>query len=140
MDSQAAESWAVRPVPGEWSLTEVLCHLRDTDREVNVPRLQRFLTEELPFITAPDTNAWAAGREYHKQDGRRALADFVAARVPLLADLQRLAPADWDRRARHSIFGPTTLRETVGFMAEHDRLHIRQIWPMLRQTESSPRL
>jgi hypothetical protein len=138
LDAHPVDSWAVAPQPGEWALTEVLCHLRDTDVDVNLPRLQRFLNESLPFITANDTNAWVMQRQYLLQDGRRALEDFVAARLRLLEDLERMNAADWDRKARHSIFGPTTLLETVGFMAEHDRLHIQQIWKLLHQTEPTP--
>jgi len=40
--------------------------------------------------------------------------------------------AEWDRPARHAIFGPTSLQELVGFMAEHDRLHVRQAFEAIR--------
>jgi hypothetical protein len=35
---------------------------------------------------------------------------------------------EWDRPARHSIFGSYTLQELVGVMAGHDKNHIRQIY------------
>lgn len=120
-------SWTRRPADGEWSLTEVLCHLRDTETEVNAPRFQRLLTEQDPFIPASNTNAWVSERKYNQQDGLPAYRDYLAARLLLLAGLEKLTDTDWSRKARHSTFGPTTLLETVGFMAEHDRLHIQQI-------------
>jgi FMN phosphatase YigB (HAD superfamily) len=122
--------WTVRPEPGEWALTEVLCHLGDTEREVNQPRLRRLMDEEQPFIAASDTNQWAEERGYLGQDGRQAFADYLEARQQVLATLDGLAPEDWSRGSRHSIFGPTTLLEMVGFMATHDRIHIQQIWKL----------
>jgi hypothetical protein len=38
----------------------------------------------------------------------------------------------WSRRARHAIFGPTNFLEVVGFIADHDRLHIQQAWKTMQ--------
>ncbi|NJN45098.1 MAG: DinB family protein, partial [Anaerolineae bacterium] len=61
------------------------------------------------------------------QDGPEALQDFISHRLNTLALLEFLDDAGWQRPARHAIFGPTTLQEVSQFIAEHDRLHIRQI-------------
>jgi hypothetical protein len=131
LDETPAPAWTLRPAPAEWALTEVLCHLRDTEREVNQPRLRRLLDEAEPFIPSRKTDAWAAERGYLAQDGRAAFRDFLAARLETLSTLKTLSEADWARRARHSIFGPTTLQELVGFMSTHDRIHIQQIWKLI---------
>ncbi len=133
-----ASSWTSRPAPAEWALTEVLCHLRDTEREVNQPRLGRLLNEAEPFIPSRNTDAWADERAYLQQDGRAAFDDFLFARLTTLEILKGLSEADWARKARHSIFGPTTLQELVGFMATHDRIHIQQIWKLLHPRAVSP--
>ncbi len=125
-----AEAWNRRPAPAEWSPTEVLCHLRDVDAEVNLPRLQKILTEENPFLPGVVSDAWAQERNYAAQDGPQALADFLAARRRLIGLLTGAADP-WSRPARHAIFGPTHLLELAGFMAEHDRAHVRQIWNLL---------
>lgn len=130
-----ASRWASRPAPAEWALTEVLCHLRDTELEVNQPRLKRLLDEDEPFIPVRDTKAWADDRNYLAQDGRVALREFLSARVQLLDRLRQLTSAEWGRKARHAIFGPTTLQEMTGFMAKHDRLHIQQIWKLIHPGE-----
>src|SRR5574341_812870 len=45
-----------------------------------------------------------------------------------LALLDGLSPADWQRPARHAVFGPTTLQELLAItIIEHDRLHLRQL-------------
>lgn len=121
------EDWGYRPKPGEWTLTEIICHLRDLEREVYLPRLQKILTEENPFLAAEMTDHWAEERQYSTQDGRQALVDFVLTRKQTLVLLDNLG-VDWSRTARHSISGPTSFQEIVSFIAAHDRAHIQQIW------------
>jgi FMN phosphatase YigB (HAD superfamily) len=118
--------WTQRPQPGEWSLLEILCHLRDVDLEVNLPRVEAILAEENAFITGQSTDQWADERQYAQQDPDQALADFVAARAKLVNRLSGLEPADWERRARHTFLGPTSLRELAEIMVDHDRLHMQQ--------------
>jgi FMN phosphatase YigB (HAD superfamily) len=127
-------AWSERPHPEEWSLTEILCHLRDVELEVNLPRLEKLVAERNPFIAGQDTDRWAEERFYLHQDGQAALGRFAGARKALLATLSTLAPDDWLRTARHTIFGPTDLRELAGIIAAHDRLHIQQLQAILNPT------
>lgn len=122
-----------RPEPNEWSLAEIFCHLRDTEQEVYQPRLRLLLEQDEPFIAARNTDEWADQRGYREQDGLQALQDFTAARLQTLEIMRGLREIDWQRKARHAIFGPTHLGELVRFMAEHDRLHVRQARATLSQ-------
>ncbi len=124
--AQPESAWRQSPAPGAWSATEILCHLRDVEREINLPRLRRILTEEDAFIAARETDRWAQERGYAAEDGRRALDDFIAARRETLGLLSALSPQQWARGLRHSIFGRSTLREMVFFIWRHDREHLRQ--------------
>jgi len=119
--------WNQRPEVDEWCQTEILCHLRDVDADVNIPRIEKVLSEQNPFIPGEDTNPWAHEREYICQNGEEALQAFVATRSKFLQKLSALDRIDWQRLVRHAIFGPTTLQEIVGIIAGHDRLHIRQL-------------
>jgi len=137
LDSRAHETQSKRrPAQSEWSLTEIFCHLRDTEQEVYLPRLRVLLEQDEPFIAARNTDEWAMEREYNNQDGQQAVQDFITARVQTLEIMRNLSDADWQRKARHAIFGPTNLQELTNFMAEHDRLHIRQAQNTLLQVES----
>ena len=127
------ERWTESPHPEEWSLVEIISHLRDVEREVNFPRIQTFLREENPFIIADNTDLWVSERAYAEDNGEAALQDFIAARVKTLAALKNLSEEDWQRTGRHAIFGPITLQEQLGFMAEHDRVHLRQIYKAVRR-------
>lgn len=123
-----AQSWAVQPRPGEWSLTEIICHLRDVDTEVNLQRLHQVLEEANPFIPGKDTDRWAEERVYINQDGVLALLHFNHVRRKIINLLVKLSPQDWQRPARHAIFGPTNLQELVSIIIGHDRLHIHQVF------------
>jgi FMN phosphatase YigB (HAD superfamily) len=125
------EDWTAHAIPGEWAPIEILCHLRDADAEVNLPRLQKVIQETNPFLPGKDTDPWAEERRYILQDGPPALRAFTAARLALLTLLENLAPDDWNRPARHAIFGPSRLHELVNITAAHDRVHIRQMWEAL---------
>jgi len=129
------EEWKRSPFIEEWSIVEIISHIRDVEREVNLPRIQTFLSDENPFIAAGDTDAWAVERSYAQQDGNATLREYLTARMETLSALRALKEEDWLRPGRHAIFGPITLEEQLGFMAEHDRVHIRQIFEIIRKNE-----
>jgi len=89
------------------------------------------INEHNPFIPGQDTDQWADARQYCIQDWHEALADFIKARTQVLRLLDNLSEEEWDRPARHAIFGPTTLRELVNIIAGHDILHVQQIFKTL---------
>ena len=127
LESVSSGAWSDRPADGEWSVTEILCHMRDVELEVDQPRIDLILSQDDPFIPGQNPDAWASDRNYITQDGAGALRDFTSGRLGTLARLAGLAPAQWSRKTRHAIFGPTSLQELVSFNAEHDRLHIQQM-------------
>lgn len=118
------EAWRSRPAPEGWSAVEMVCHLRDAEIEVNLPRLDLFRRQSGPFLSAVDTDRWVRERDYQSQDPAQALASLTRARKELLTRLAGLSPEDWRRPARHSLLGPTTLAEVVALIAEHERLHL----------------
>jgi HAD superfamily hydrolase (TIGR01549 family) len=124
--------WQDRPAPTEWSLTEVLCHLRDVDREVNIPRIEKIASGNNPFLPGVNSDTWAEERNYRGEDGRSALRGFIEVRTRLVDMLQSLEDTGWRQPARHAIFGPTTLLELVSFIATHDQTHIQQAQAAVR--------
>jgi hypothetical protein len=113
-------------------LTEVICHLRDVETEVFEPRFEKIINEDNPFIVGIDSDPWAEQRHYIRQDGPQALSVFISKRKGLISLLSALPPEDWQRPARHAIFGPTHLQELASFVSEHDRLHIQQITRLIK--------
>lgn len=118
--------WVRKPGPREWCLTEILCHMRDVEAEVNLPRVEKLLSEDNPFIAGKDTDQWADERGYINEDGKLALEQFTATRSRLLDKIENLSQDEWNLPARHAIFGPTRLLEIASIAAAHDRLHVQQ--------------
>jgi len=125
--SISPEQFTHRPSDGEWSLTEILCHMRDTDREVHLPRIKTVTQEENPFLPGVSTDHWAEIRQYNQQDGLKALQEFLQCRIELIQVLTKISAEQWKLPARHAIFGPTTLNELVGIIVTHDQNHVRQL-------------
>ncbi len=121
------EYWHMHPDPKEWSPLETLCHLRDSERNIQRPRLQKIATEDNPFVSQPPAPSGPGERDLSGESFSAALDDFWQERCQTLTFLSTLKPEDWERPARHSIFGPTTLLEMAHFTARHDHLHINQL-------------
>lgn len=117
--------WLQRPDPHEWSILQILCHLWQSEAPAHRARLQAILDRHDPFIAAPPP----PGPDIPPchDDGYEALHCFQREREETIRLLADLTPAQWDRTARHSIFGLTTLLEMAHFTAQHDRLHITQL-------------
>lgn len=120
-------AWRTRPVADAWSPVEIVCHLRDVEREVTQARLREVLAQDEPFLKAVDPDRWAAPRRYHEQRGPQALQDLAAARLETLAQLERLEPEAWRRPARHALLGRTDLGELIAVALEHERIHLAQL-------------
>jgi hypothetical protein len=133
----AGVHWRWRPTTSdnglEWSLVEIVCHLRDVEREVHLLRFRTMVEMENPFLAGVDADQWAESRAYFQQDGRAALADFAAARQETLTLLQQLPEVLWWREARHAFFGQTTLHELLYLAVQHDRVHWQQVQRNLRE-------
>lgn len=117
--------WLQRPDPHEWSILQIICHLWQSEAPVHRARLQAILERDDPFIAVPPP----PGPDIPPchDDGYEALHCFQREREETIRLLSALTPTQWDRTARHSIFGLTTLLEMAHFTAQHDRLHITQL-------------
>jgi hypothetical protein len=123
--------WQQRPDVDHWSLTEVICHLRDVEREVHQPRFRALLARDDAFLPGMTPDEWAEQRGYQGQNGPEALLNFVGARRET-ADL--LTPIDaslWQRSGNHAFFGQTTMHELLYLVVQHDRVHWQQIIRLL---------
>jgi FMN phosphatase YigB (HAD superfamily) len=125
------EMWDSKPTTTDWNISQIICHLRDVDRDVNLPRIKTILTEAQPFIAGVETDRWAEERDYTHQDGRAALKDFLIHRQELIQSLMDASVQSWQKPFRHTIFGPSTLKELFEFTVAHDNNHICQIKNLL---------
>jgi FMN phosphatase YigB (HAD superfamily) len=130
--SLTEEQWKHEPTPEDWAMSEIICHLRDTEIEIHQMQLSLMTERDGAFIPRPDSGVWASEREYLNVDGKSALTEFALARIENIKALKGLDDQVWSRNARHAIFGPTDFLEVTSFMADHDRLHVQQAWKTIK--------
>jgi hypothetical protein len=119
-----------QPAPGEFSLVEHACHLRDLEREGYLVRVRRMITETEPALEGFDGGAIAAARDYPSQDAGAAARDFAAARHELVELIRPLTPREL---AREGTFGDRRVcfADVIAMMVEHDRGHREEIEQLL---------
>jgi hypothetical protein len=123
-----ALSW--KPSPGEFSVVEHACHLRDLEREGYLVRVRRLLAEAMPVLEGFDGATVAQERHYLAQDARAAARDFAAARAELLARLRALTVADLAREGQFA-GRRICLGDLVAMIVEHDREHREELTRLL---------
>ena len=64
------EDFLATPVPGTWSIQQIVIHLMDSDL-IASDRMKRVIAEENPAITAYNEAAFSQKLHYEKQDPRR---------------------------------------------------------------------
>jgi hypothetical protein len=119
------------PSPGEFSLLEHACHLRDLEREGYAIRLRRMLTENHPVLAGFEGDAVARERDYMSQDAMNAACEFAIARNVFIMRVDRLTQAEMQRTG--SFMGrDITVCDLLAMMVEHDGGHVREIAALVR--------
>lgn len=126
LDTVQHHYWDQHPDPNEWSILQILCHLVASEINIQRPRLQQILREDTPFLANPTPPAGSTA-ELCGHNGFKIAQEWVIERLKTIAFIDTLNSEDWNRPARHSIFGMTNLLEMAHFTAQHDRLHLTQL-------------
>lgn len=119
-----------RPQPNKWSISEIVCHLADTEIVVGF-RLRLILGAPGTPITAFDQDAWVTALHYDKRDARKALEQFRVVREANLALFKTLAPEQRKLVGMHAERGPESIETIAKMTAGHDINHTRQIEAIL---------
>lgn len=118
------------PGDGEWSVSDVLAHLRSCSDVWGDRYIATILAEDQPTIRALNPRTWLKQTDYLAQAFQPALRAFTAQRTALLAKLEPLSPADWLRTNRLVGAGrplQQTLLSHADGLARHERTHLKQI-------------
>ena len=124
-DKQAAQS----PVPGEWSVNEILAHPRCC-ADLWTAAIEIMLCEDHPRIRAINPRHAIKSSPYPAMPFRQSFAAFQDQREQLLTTLESLGQAELDRSAE--VYGAgAPLERTVAFyvqwLARHERSHLREL-------------
>ena len=102
------EQLHAKPGPREWSVSEVLAHLRACD-EVWTHSIYAMLTEDHPELPLLDERHWAKAVRYAEREFAASLQAFTLRRSELVSVLSARPIEDWSRTASiagrsHSVF------------------------------------
>ena len=114
---------AAHPVPGTWSIRQIVLHLMDADL-ITSDRMKRVIAEEDPTLLGFDQAAFANGLFYDALDAAMAADVFAKNRLLTTEILRRLPPEAFERSGMHSERGRLTLAQLVQGMVEHLDHHL----------------
>jgi uncharacterized damage-inducible protein DinB len=120
------EQLVSRPIPGKWSVLEVVCHLADTDANI-AHRLKRVLAEDRPEFERVQPDRMLAALAYHSREVNEELAMIDLTRRQIARILESL-PAD--ARERVGVIkerGPRTVTEMLNGAVDHLKHHLKFI-------------
>jgi hypothetical protein len=122
-----------RPRPDKWSIKEIMCHLRDMEREAYLARYNRMLGEDNPWLQNVDQDRLAYERDYINQDARAALEEFKQLRAETIKTLEAASPDVWSRTGVHEVDGPLSIEQlAVRQIKGNDLNHIVQMKDIVR--------
>ena len=124
------ETWRGRPVPNEWSPVEIVCHLRDEEREDFGARVRVIAEKGAQFVRI-DPEQWARDRRYEDEDPRAAVMALKQARRDNLAYLALLDPAQLLHVVDQPQLGKMSGLDLAAAWVTHDRLHLAQMMATL---------
>lgn len=126
-----AEEARLKPLPGSWSTLEVICHLRDEEREDFREHLDFILHRQDEEWHPIDPQGWITERRYNEENFAEMQENFFAEREKSLAWLEGLSAANWDT-IYTSPFGTMRAGDMLASWVAHDNLHIRQLVELRR--------
>jgi hypothetical protein len=120
------EQLVTRPIPGKWSVLEVICHLADTDANI-AHRLKRVLSEERPQFERVEPDLMLADLAYHGRDVEEELTIFDLTRRQMGRILQASPAEAWERTGIVADRGGKSVAQMLNGAVEHLRHHLRFI-------------
>lgn len=117
------------PGPGEWSMNDVLAHLRSC-ADVWGNCIMTIVHQDRPTIRTVSPRTWIKSTDYLEQKFKPSLRAFTAQRAELLAVLEPPKPKIWSRSAVITGAGNIlewTVQSYAQRMAVHERAHLNQM-------------
>lgn len=117
------------PSRGEWSVNDVLAHLRSCS-DTWGKYIAIIIAEDRPTIRAMNPTTWIKSTNYPEMEFAPSLRAFAKQRAELLALLLPLPGAAWSRSATVTGAGrprARTVLEYARWLANHERSHLKHV-------------
>lgn len=124
IEGLSREELIAHPVPGTWSIQEIVLHMMDSDL-IGADRMKRIAAEDRPTLVGFDETAFAKHLAYEEQDVKLAAEIFRLNRLLTAALLARLPDEAFDRVGVHSERGEVTLAAQLKTYTEHLDHHLK---------------
>ncbi len=121
-----------KPSRDQWCLLEIMCHLRDEEKEDFRVRVKSVLNDPSTPLPPFDPSVWVESRKYIEQEFDQVLDDFLEERKKSIAWLKTKVGEDWTLYLDHQHFGQLSAFRFLSNWLGHDYLHIRQITRLKR--------
>jgi hypothetical protein len=124
------DALCLHPEPDEWSVVEILTHLRACADVWGSQRIWRMLEDDEPSIRAVNPRTWVQETNYSELPFSVSIDAFAKQRQRLLRRLETLDVLGWARGATFTGFGKPRRYTVLGeaeALARHERSHIRQL-------------
>jgi hypothetical protein len=129
------------PSADEWSVNEVLAHLRACNEVWGGYYIMTNLAQDNPTIKATNPRTWIKNTDYLEQEFQSSLRALTKQRKRLLAVLEPLPPKDW-ARTNILIGAGKPLQQTLvshaDGLARHERAHLKQIERIINALKDAP--
>jgi len=120
-----------RPVPGKWSVAEIMAHLADAEIVI-AWRLRQILSASGSTIQAYDQDLWASTLDYAHRDPKASLNTFRAVRESNLALLKTVPANLMENYGVHQERGNESVKHLIRMVAGHDLNHLGQVERILK--------
>jgi len=120
------EQLRARPGPGQWSLIEIACHLRDSAIEEGM-RARRMVEDDSPVLEPYDKQTRAVEREYLREEPPKVMTALRAYWTGYAYQLERFSEEEWERPGVHPETGQVSVRLRAEAEADHVQAHLDQM-------------
>ncbi|HXE52920.1 MAG TPA: DinB family protein [Tepidisphaeraceae bacterium] len=122
----AREDLVAFPVPGTWSIQQIVLHLMDSDL-ILADRMKRVIAEDNPSLIGYDESKFVKNLFYHEQSVEDAVNLFEMNRRNFARVLKKLPDAAFDRVGTHNERGPLKLSDLLSGAVNHLKHHLKFI-------------
>jgi uncharacterized damage-inducible protein DinB len=115
------------PIPGTWSVAELVSHLVDCDL-VFAERMKRIIAEDSPRLEAFDESLWLVRLDSNAMPVDEAAALFASNRKWMARILRAQDESTFARTGEHSEKGRLTLAEVLAYATNHLDHHLKFLY------------
>ncbi|MFN2215798.1 MAG: DinB family protein [Anaerolineales bacterium] len=112
---------------GGWNVHQILVHMRDVNKQVYLPRLQRIMNEEDPKFQNFDGDVWMEVHYDPQEPFDSILNELKDQCLSTNEWLKQLNSPSWNRNGTHPTIGTHTLQWWVERVLAHLDEHIVQL-------------